>query len=179
MKSSADCLRDLGFAPSKSEPDIWMRPTETCYEYIAVYVDDIAMALHDPQAFIALLEDKHKFSFKGTGKLSFHLGSDFFRDEHGTLCMAPKKFIEKMVSNYERIFGERPSCLYRSPLEKGDHPELDTSQLLDQKGIVQYQSLIGSLQWAVTIGRFDIATAVMSLSSFRAAPRRGHLDRAK
>ena len=154
-------------------------PMETCYECIAVYVDDIAMALHDPQAFITLLEDKHNFSFKGTGKLSFHLGSDFFHDKHGTLCMAPKKFIEKMVSNYERIFGECPSHLYRSPLEKGDHPELDTSQLLDQKGIMQCQSLIGSLQWAVTIGRFDIATTVMLLSSFRAAPRRGHLDRAR
>jgi hypothetical protein len=39
--------------------------------------------------------------------------------------------------------------------------------------------MIGALQWAVTIGRFDINTAVMTLSAFRAAPRRGHLDRAK
>ena len=33
---------------------------------------------------------------------------------------------------------------------------------------------MGHFNWA-----FDIATAVMSLSSFRAAPRRGHLERAK
>jgi hypothetical protein len=33
------------------------------------------------------------------------------------------------------------------------------------------------MQWAVSIGRLDIATAVMSLSSFRAMPRRGHLER--
>ena len=39
--------------------------------------------------------------------------------------------------------------------------------------------LIGSLQWAVSLGRLDIATAVMTLSSFRAAPRVGHLERAK
>ncbi len=66
-----------------------------------------------------------------------------------------------------------------SPLEKGDHPELDTSELLDEKGIEIYQSMIGALQWAVTIGRLDINTAVMTLSGFRVAPRRGHLDRAK
>jgi hypothetical protein len=35
------------------------------------------------------------------------------------------------------------------------------------------------MQWAVLIRRLDIATAVMSLSSFRAMPRRGHLKRAK
>ena len=42
-----------------------------------------------------------------------------------------------------------------------------------------YQSLIGALQWVVSIGRFDVQTAVMTLSSFRASPRRGHLDRVK
>jgi hypothetical protein len=35
------------------------------------------------------------------------------------------------------------------------------------------------LQWAVSLGRFDITTAVMTLSSFRALPREGHLKRAK
>jgi hypothetical protein len=35
------------------------------------------------------------------------------------------------------------------------------------------------MQWAVSIGRLDIVTAVMSLSSFHAMPRRGHLERAK
>ena len=63
-----------------------------------------------------------------------------------------------------------------SPLEKGDHPELNESELLDAEGITQYQSMIGSLQWAISLGRFDIATAVMKMSSFRAAPRHGHID---
>jgi hypothetical protein len=35
------------------------------------------------------------------------------------------------------------------------------------------------LQWAVSIGRIDITTAVMTLSRFRSAPRQGHLDRTK
>jgi len=55
--------------------------------------------------------------------------------------------------------------------EKGDHPELDESKLLDTEGTVTYQSLIGALQWLISIGCFDVATAVMTLSSFRAAPR--------
>ena len=35
------------------------------------------------------------------------------------------------------------------------------------------------MQWAVSIRRWDTQTAVMTLSSFRAQPRQGHLDRAK
>ena len=76
-----------------------------------------------------------------------------------------------MVQSYECMFGEKPSTNAYSPLEKGDHPELDESELLDQTGIQQYQSLIGQLQWAISLGRFDVATAVMTMSSFRAAPR--------
>jgi hypothetical protein len=66
-----------------------------------------------------------------------------------------------------------------SPLEKGDHPELDTSELCTIDQIAQYQSMIGALQWIVTIGRFDINTAVMTMSGFRMAPRVGHLNSLK
>ena len=66
-----------------------------------------------------------------------------------------------------------------SPLSPNDAPELDTSDLLDDNGIKKFQSMIGALQWCLTLGRFDIAVAVMSLSSFRAAPREGHLKRAQ
>jgi hypothetical protein len=175
----ADCLRDMGFEPSKSEPDIWMRKNGNVYEYIAVYVDDLAVAVKDPKSVIDVLMNKHKFKLKGTGPIAFHLGCDFFRDSNGTMCMAPKRYIDKMISTYEQMFGSKPKTNVSSPLEKGDHPEIDTSELLDGKGIQQYQSLIGALQWAVSIGRIDITTAVMTLSGFRSAPRQGHLDRTK
>ena len=77
------------------------------------------------------------------------------------------------------MFGDKPSTKVSSPLEKGDHPELDTSDELDIDGIKKYQSLIGALQLVITLGRLDVATAVMMLSSFQANPREGHLTRAK
>jgi hypothetical protein len=42
-----------------------------------------------------------------------------------------------------------------------------------------YPSMIGALQWMVTIGQLDITTAVMTMSGFRVAPCTGHLERAK
>ena len=175
----ADSLTDLGFFPCRAEPDIWMRDAGDCYEFVGVCVDDLALALKDPQAFIKDLQDKQGFTFKGSGPISFHLGCDFHRDKDGVLCMKPQKHLEKVFQGFERTFGEKPSWRFHSPVEKGDHPEIDTSELPDETGIQQFQSLIGSLQWAISIGRFDIATGVMTLSSFRSAPRRGHLERAK
>ena len=173
-----DVLRGMNFTPSKAEDDIWMRDMGDHYEYIAVYVDDLLIASKNPQAIIDSLESV-PFALKGTGPVSFHLGCDYFRDEDGTLCVGPKTYIERMVGEYERLFGVKPSTKARSPLEPNDHPELDTSPILDEDGVRKYQSLIGTLQWAITLGRFDIATAVMTMSSFRVAPREGHLDRVK
>lgn len=173
------CLQDMGFFPCKAEPDIWMRKAGNVYEYIAVYVDDLAIVSHKPQAIIDVLVEKYKFKLKGTGPIEFHLGMSFSRDEDGTLVIDPSRYIDKVVDNYQRVYGQPPKRTYSSPLEKGDHPELDDSPLLGPEGITQYQSLIGSLQWCISIGRLDIATALMTLSSFRAIPRRGHLDRAK
>jgi hypothetical protein len=90
----------MGFVPSKSEPDIWMRKNGNVYEYIAVYVDDLVIAAKDPKSIRDILMDRHKFKLKGTGPISYHLGCDFFRDKNCVMCMAPNKYIEKMISTY-------------------------------------------------------------------------------
>jgi len=175
----ADVLRAMGFEPSRAEPDIWMRAQGTHYEYIAVYVDDLLIASKSPEAIIAELTDTYKFKLKGTGQVTFHLGLGFERDENGRLRLSPRRYIERMLDAYVDFFGNKPKQVYTSPLEKGDNPELDTSEELDVTGTKKYQSMIGALQWCISLGRLDIATAVMTMSSFRAAPRKGHLERLK
>jgi len=174
----SDVLRDMGFIPSKAERDIWMRDCRDHYKYIAVCVDDLLIASKDPSSIIKTLSEEHKFKLKSTGAVSFQLGCDWFRDDDGNLCYAPHQYIEKVMDNCLCLFGKCPHNAH-SPLVQGDHPELDTSELLDDAGIQIYQSLNRSLQWAIQIGWFDIATAVMTLSRFRACSCQGHLDRVK
>ena len=84
-----------------------------------------------------------------------------------------------MLDNYERQFGSLPPKKFSSPLEKDDHPELDDSEFLDEAGIKLYQSMIGALQWCITLGSFDVMFGVMTMSRFRIEPRIGHMDRLK
>ena len=175
-----DILQELKFKPSKADPDIWMRPEPggTCYEYIVVYVDDLAIAAKDPQAFCNELKKKYNLKLKGVGPLEYHLGCTYKKDPDGTLAADPRRYVNKILESYERMFKEKPRKS-RPPLEGGDHPELDTSELCDEHQTKQFQTLIGQLQWLISLGRFDIAVHVMSFSRFRAQPRKGHLDRAK
>ena len=175
-----DILQELKFKPSKADPDVWMRPEPggTCYEYIAVYVDDLAIAAKDPQAFCNELKKKYNLKLKGVGPLEYHLGCTYKKDPDGTLAADPRRYVNKILESYKRMFKEKPRKS-RPPLEGGDHPELDTSELCDEHQTKQFQTLIGQLRWLISLGRFDIAVHVMSLSRFRAQPRKGHLDRAK
>jgi hypothetical protein len=54
-----------------------MRPIkdETKYEYIAAYVDDLALALENPQEFLDTFTTKYNFELKGSGPISYHLGT--------------------------------------------------------------------------------------------------------
>ena len=119
----SDVLREMGFIPCKAEPDIWMRDRGDHYEYIAVYTDDLTIASRDPEAITNALIHEHKFKLKGTGALNFLLGSDYTRDDDGTLCMSAKKYTTKMKDTYVRLFGKNPTD-YQSPLEPNCNPEL-------------------------------------------------------
>ena len=175
-----DILQEMKFKPSKADPDVWMRPEPggTCYEYIAVYVDDLAIAAKDSQAFCNELKKKYNLKLKGVGPLEYHLGCTYKKDPDGTLAADPRRYVNKILESFGRMFKEKPRKS-RPPLEGGDHPELDTSELCDEHQTKQFQTLIGQLQWLISLGRFDIAVHVMSLSRFRAQFRKGHLDRAK
>jgi hypothetical protein len=164
----------MDFKPSKADPDIWMKNNGKCYEYVCCYVDDLIAIMADPKAFFQELE-KQGFGLKGvTSAPEMFLGGSIGRDADGTLHWGAKRYIVRSMEAFERIIGEKPTTR-TVPLPDKCQPELDTSAELDGTGRSKYQSLIGILQWIVTLGRFDIACAVMTMSRFRSAPRSGHL----
>ena len=59
-------LRDMKFLPSKADPCIWLRkaPNLKCYEYIAVYVDDLCIAAESPSAIIQIFKSKYHLKVK-------------------------------------------------------------------------------------------------------------------
>jgi hypothetical protein len=66
--------------------------------------------------------------------LTYHLGCDYFRDSDVTICCGPRKYIAKLIGQYDNMFGSA-TREYTSPLEKGDHPDVDQSDELDIEGI--------------------------------------------
>ena len=89
-----------------------------CYEYIAVYVDDLCIAAESPSAIIQIFKSKYYLKVKGDGKLTYHLGADYFEDPDGTFVSQPKKYIDKLADTYRRLFNEDPPKDYKTLLTK-------------------------------------------------------------
>ena len=106
--------------------------------------------------------------------------ADYFQDPDGTLVSQPKKYIEKLKDTYYvRLFNTEPSKGIKTLLEKNDHPELDTPEILEGHEVNHYLTMVGQLQWLITLGRFDIQAQVITMSRVRAQPRQGHLEGSK
>ena len=139
-------LRDMKFLPSKADPCIWHRkvPNLRCYEYIAVYVDDLCIAAECPSAIIQIFKSKYHLKVKGDGKLTYHLGADYFEDPAGTFVSQPRKYIDKLADTYKRLFNEDPPKGYKTPCDKYDHSELDTSEILEGDMAAKYLTMVGN-----------------------------------
>ena len=178
----SDVLHQEGFVPSKADRDLWMKDCGDHYEYICTYVDDLLFVGKDPEMFFKRLREIHKFQLNGVGEPKYHLGGDFHRavKPEPILTWGSKTYIRRMLANYKNIFHEevKKKKVY-SPLERGDHPELDESEFCDELNKKHYLCMVGELQWAVTLGRFDIMCAVNAMSRYRPQPRVGHMDRLK
>jgi hypothetical protein len=103
---------------------------------------------------------------RGAGPLTYHLGYAYFCDQDGTLCFGPRKYITNMMDQFKNMYGYKTNE-YTFPLEKGDNPEVDTSEELDEEGIKKYRTMIRCFQWTVPwiINQCIVARNVISYVS--------------
>ena len=108
----SEILVSLGFQATLAEDDIWIKRVGNHYEYIVRYVDDLGIVSKDPEGIIKKLTEGHGLKLKGTGPIKYHLGCDFHRDKDNILCMSPKSYVQKAISNNVNVWGDAKSeCL--------------------------------------------------------------------
>ena len=83
----------------------------------------VYVVAESPSTIIDIFKTKYNLKVKGDRKLSYHLGADYFED---------------------------PEKGHNTPLDKNDHQELDTSEILEGDMAAKYLTIVGQLQWLVT-----------------------------
>ena len=113
----------------------------------------------------------------------YHLGGNVeFMGEHWTkeninLGFSSKTYIENIIPKFKRLF-DRMFKAIKTAMDEAYHPEIDDSPLLEDDDASKCRSIIGSMNWLITLGHFDVNYATNTLSRFAMAPREGHLKAA-
>lgn len=110
------------------------------------------------------------FTVKPIGPLKYYLGNDYMLNKDSNIwTIGCTTYVKEALSRVESFFYLKR---WATPLPSGDchHHELDTNPLLNAKGRTQFQTLLGMLQWLVSIGRLDLSFATASLSRFGGSP---------
>ena len=71
------------------------------------------------------------------------------------------------------------SKLCKTPMFEEYHAELDETEICTPMEASRYRCLIGSANWIIALGRFDIAYATSTLARYSTLPRKGHYKAAQ
>ena len=118
---------------------------------------------------------KFNYNLKGVGTPEYYLGGNVDIASHGTMTWSAKTYIRNARERIKKLF-DTTLRSYGSPLLENYHPEKDESALLSEDMARLYQMLVGSANWIVTLGRFNILYAVTTMARFNQVPRQGHLN---
>ena len=183
----AETLYDIGFVPTRADPDVWRRPAVKedgfeYYEYVLCYVDDILAISHKAKDVLKAVQAIFKLKDDRIEPPDMYLGATLSVMEDDGIqgwCMSSDKYVKAAVKNVEqelaRVSQRLPSKC-RAPMTVGYRPERDVSAELTPEGIQRYQELIGVLRWAAELGRVDILLETAMLSTYMALPRKGHME---
>ena len=146
----------MGFRPSKADPNLWIRDAGDHYELIATFVDDILVWSRKPMKIIEAL--KNSYELKGVGVPEYYLGGNVEQlNEHWskqgiTMGFSSRTYVGNIIPKFEALFNQELKRI-KTPMAEDYHPEIDESPELSPDEASKYRSVIGSLNWIITLGR--------------------------
>ena len=132
---------------------------------------------------MAIMQELEKvYIMKGVGKPQYYLGGDVveldepWNQEGIYTAFSAETYIKNCIPKLASMCGIKEFKKYNTPMSEETHLEMDTSELLPPLEISKYKSLIGSGNWLITLGRFDIQFSISTLAQYSMAPRKGHME---
>ncbi|CAI7838170.1 unnamed protein product [Closterium sp. NIES-53] len=162
-------LAALGFAPSTSDPSLFLRTDATLPPfYVLVYVDDLVFATADTEALAHVKSEVQKrHTCTDLGELTSYLGLRITRDRaQRTITLTQSHMVQQVLQR----FGFTYSLPQSTPLPTGHSlsaPPSDES--VEPSG--PYPELVGCLMYLRTCTRPDLAYPLSLLARYVAPGR--------
>jgi hypothetical protein len=169
-------ILSFGFMRSKDDHYIYCKEGGTHFIYVSLYVDDMLLIENNMDAIKEV--KKHlssKFDMKDLGETNFILGMDIKRDQAARKIWLNKtKHIETVLKwfNMQDYKPMKVPILVGARLTVEQCPK--TQEEIEKMACVPYESVVGSIIYAMVWTRLDIFHAVGVLSRYMLTPVKVH-----
>jgi len=180
-------LCQMGLRPAENSPCLFVGypiPGRTPI-YIGIYVDDIiyfSLSNEVERHFEQLLSSIGEVDFMG--QVSHFLGIEFtwthMSDGHLGVTLTQQSFTESLLDSLglQHVGVSHFTTPYRSGCRIDSVPFQEMSSTNQDRLRLQYQSLVGSLNWLAHTTRPDLSTVVSLLAQHQSLPSPGHYEAA-
>jgi Reverse transcriptase (RNA-dependent DNA polymerase)/Integrase core domain len=174
-------VRELGFSQSTGDPSVYVIHQQRggSITVLIVYVDDITLMGDSIEQIVYFKKQlANRFEITDLGEISYYLGLRVIRNRSNrTITLDQEKYISDVLARFQMN-----SCTpANTPFASGTDFFASSSPAEDNDPsfIANYQSIVGSLMYAMIGTRPDISFAVSKLSQFSSNPTQQHLKAAK
>jgi hypothetical protein len=175
-KSVHSFITENGFTQCIQDSCIYYKREGNKVIYFLLYVDDCLISGND-SSFTVNFQEKYKKHFKiveSTSPAEWFLGLHIERSNTGSYSINQNQYVRDKLKEFETVVGLGKAS---QVLPNNLNELLDKAEKSDQvEPDFPYRNMVGSLMYAMTGTRFDIAFAISIVSKFLANPKKIHCD---
>ncbi|KAI3767195.1 hypothetical protein L2E82_17283 [Cichorium intybus] len=169
-------VKEFGFSRSEDESCVYVKASGSIVTFLVLYVDDILLMGND----VPTLQDVKSwlgkcFAMKDLGEAAYILGIRILRDRKKRLIgLSQSTYLDKVLKRFSMENSKKGELPMQSnaKLSKTQSPSTD-EEIVDMSR-VPYASAVGSIMYAMTCTRPDVAFALSMVSRYQGNPGRAH-----
>ena len=169
-------LLNANFTRLYSEPNLYVRKTNSEFIILGVYVDDLPIAGTSEKEILEVIKElQHHFPVKHLGPLEHFLGIHVQRNRSlGILSLSQAKYVDNILNKFDMAECSPISTPLTVPckLSSRDSPQNNEEACVMKN--IPYRQVLGSLRYLVSCTRPDLSFSTGFLSRFMEKPGLNH-----
>ncbi|KAI3723297.1 hypothetical protein L2E82_34775 [Cichorium intybus] len=169
-------VKEFVFSRSEDESCVYVKASGSIVTFLVLYVDDILLMGND----IPTLQDVKAwlgkcFAMKDLGEAAYILGIRILRDRKKRLIgLSQGTYLEKVLKRFSMENSKKGELPIQSNAKLSKTQSPSTDEEIAEMSRVPYASAVGSIMYAMTCTRPDVAFALSMVSRYQGNPGRAH-----
>ena len=170
------CIKTYGFVKNREEPCVYKWANGSTVVFLVLYVDDILLIGNDIPALrgikVWLLS---QFSMKDLGEASYILGMKIYRDRSKKLLgLSQSMYIETVLKRFSMENSKKGYLPIGHGITLSKKDCATTPEEREHMSRIPYASAVGSIMYAMTCTRPDVAHSLGVVSRYQSDPGEAH-----